>query len=239
MRPKSFLFSLPFLITSLVFAPHCCAQEPKEKAILKGHESEVRSLAFSPDGKTLASGAFGQRVKGDESVGVIKLWDLSTGKESATLTDHTASVEALVFTKDSKNLVSGSADNTVKVWDLSTGKATKTFEGHTHTVRALALASDGKTLASGSSDATIRLWDLPTGKEIRTLKTKRHPNDIIMGVNTMAFSPDGSLLASGGWGRSLKLWSTDTGEELFTLKGHSSDVTSLAFAPDGKTSRRE
>jgi WD40 repeat protein len=225
-----FGFAAPIYVAiCLASAVPCCADDPKERAALKGHVTDVRSLAFSPDGKILASGAYGEKSTGNQFVGLIKLWDPSTGKETATLTEHADSVLALVFTKDSKGLISGSGDKTVKVWDLSTKKVTRTLKGHTNVVYALALSSDGKTLASGSYDRTVKLWDLTTGKEVRTLKG--HTGEVM----ALAFSPDGSVLASSSMDKTIKLWNVETGKELVTLKGHKDWVISLAFKPDGKT----
>jgi WD40 repeat protein len=85
MGPRSLLPRAGFLLACLAFGQDSWAQAPKEKATLKGHDIVVRSVAFSPDGKTLASGSYGQPVKGNEFIGVIKLWDLARGQERATL----------------------------------------------------------------------------------------------------------------------------------------------------------
>src|SRR5690242_3914959 len=88
------------------------AQEPKLRETLKGHTNLVECLAYSPDGKTLASGSFDR---------TIKLWDVQTGKEKRTLTGHTYSVECVAYSPDGKTLASGSIDRTIKLWDVQTG----------------------------------------------------------------------------------------------------------------------
>ena len=182
---------------------------------LKGHSAEISSVAFSPDGKRLASGNY------DET---IKLWDTTTGKELLTLKVLAVSV---AFSPDGKHLASGGT-GPITLWDTATGKRLRTLKGHPNWVQSIAFSPDGKRLVSGSWDKTIKLWDTVTGKELLTLKG--HSG----GVLSVAFSPGGKRLASGSWDKTIKLWDTVIGKELLTLKGHSKMVLSVAFSPDGK-----
>ena len=118
-----------------------------------GHSSVegVKSVAFSPDGKTLASGG------GDN---VIHLWDIGTGKREMTLVGHTHWVFSLAFSPDSKTLASGSNDSDIRLWDPHTGEHKKTLTGHGNWVRSIAFSSDGKTLVSGSDDGSVLLWNI-------------------------------------------------------------------------------
>jgi len=118
-------------------------------ATLKGHADAVYSVAFSPDGKTLASGS------GDHTV---ELSEARTGQGLATLKGHDGFVTSVAFSPDGKTLASGSDDNTVKLWDAQTGQELATLKGHDDYVGSVAFSPDGKTLASGSRDKTVKLW---------------------------------------------------------------------------------
>jgi WD40 repeat protein len=156
----------------------------------------VNCLAFSPDGKTLASGS---------SDATIKLWDVATGKEQATLKGHKAGVICVAFSPDGKTLASGSNrdDTTIKLWDVATGKEQATLKGH-KTGSGVTFSPDGKRLVSwggGARDTgTIKLWDVATGKEQATLWGHRST------VASVAFSPDGNTLASGDNDMTIMLW---------------------------------
>ncbi|MGI2906587.1 AAA-like domain-containing protein [Tolypothrix sp. VBCCA 56010] len=194
--------------------------EIQEKNSLEEHSSSVTSVAFSPDGKILASGS---------SDKTIKLWDTATGKVIRTLTGHTDSVRSVAFSPDGKILASGSSDKTIKLWNINTGKEIRTLTGHSELVSSVAFSPDGKILASGSYDKTIKLWNINTGKLIRTLTGHFEL------VSSVAFSPDGKTLASGSSDKTIKLWNTTTGKQIRTLTVSSFRVRSVAFSPDGKT----
>src|SRR5947209_5077881 len=114
------------------------AQEPKLRATLKGHTEVVFAVAFSPDGKTLASAS---------QDNTIKLWGVKTGEEHAILKGHTSVVSSVAYSPDGKTLASASRDKTIKLWDVQTGKEQTTLKGHTNIVFAVAYSPDGKTLA--------------------------------------------------------------------------------------------
>jgi formylglycine-generating enzyme required for sulfatase activity/Tol biopolymer transport system component len=187
---------------------------------LKGHRDDVRSVTFSPDGKTLASG---------DDDNLIKLWDPQMGVEKRTLKGHRWDVNSVAFSPDGQTLASGSYDDTIKLWDPQTTNELGTLKGHQENVNAIAFSPDGRMLASGSDDKTIKLWDPLTGSELRTLEG--HQGD----VSSVAFSPNGKILASGSDDHTIKLWDPLTGSEIRTLKRHDAYVNSVAFSPDGKT----
>ncbi len=186
----------------------------REHNRLEGHRGSVYSLAWSPDGKTLAS------ASGDKA---IKVWSVD-GKVLRTLLEHSDSVRSVTWSPDGKTLASASWDSTIKLWSFD-GKVLRTLLGHKEKVNSVAWSPDGKTLASASKDRRIKLWSFD-GKVIRTLPG--HENT----VNSVAWSPDGKTLASASWDNTIKLWSFD-GKVLTTIKEHR--VTSVSFSPDGKT----
>ncbi|MDW8071839.1 MAG: zinc-ribbon domain-containing protein [Anaerolineae bacterium] len=109
----------------------------------------VLSVAFAPDGKTLASGL---------QDGTIRLWEVASGRELSTLCGHTEAVQSVAFAPDSRLLASGSWDGTVRLWEVASGRELSTLRGHTAAVQSVAFAPDGRLLASGSWDGTVRLW---------------------------------------------------------------------------------
>ena len=187
---------------------------------LEGHTNEVTAVAFSPDGKTLASSS---RDK------TIKLWNIARGEEIGTLNGHVNEVNAIAFSPDGETLASGSYDGTIKFWDFSNQQELRSLKGHSMQVNAIAFSPDGGTLASISYDGTIKLWNLSIETDERTLKGHSTL------VNSVAFSPNGETLASGSGDNTIKLWDLSTGRDEGTLKGHSGWVYTVAFSPDGKT----
>jgi hypothetical protein len=132
----------------------------RDRYRLLGHTLGVTSVALTPDGRMLASGA------GDNTV---RLWDVKTGDSLRTLQGHTNSLDAVAFAPDGRTLASGSGDKTVRLWDVKTGDSLRTLRGHTDSVTSVAFAPDGRTLASGSLDRTLRLWDIVDGHMLATL----------------------------------------------------------------------
>jgi WD40 repeat protein/tRNA A-37 threonylcarbamoyl transferase component Bud32 len=185
---------------------------------LKGHSSDVNAIAFTPDGKTIATAS-------DDKT--IKLWSLESKQEIRTLKGHSDWIWTIAISPDGKTLASGSKNKTIKLWNLATGEEILTLKGHSSGVTSVAFSPDGATLASGSLDKKIKLWNWQTGQEIRTLEG--HTKE----VDSVAFSPDGNILTSGGWDKKIKLWNLATGKEIRTLEGHSDLIITVAFSPDG------
>jgi RNA polymerase sigma factor (sigma-70 family) len=208
---------------------HPSSLEPRLRATLKGHTGSVLSVAFSPDGKILASGSGARNPRSPKLGCEVKLWDVQAGKEKQTLKGHTGTVMCVVFSPDGKTLASGGLeDKAIKLWDVATGKEQATLNSSDQVV-SVAFSPNGKTLASGTWDNTVRLWDVATGKEQAVLKGHA---GIVWSV---AYSPDGKTLASGSLDQTIKLWDVQTGKEQATLKGHTKEVRSVAFSPDGKS----
>ena len=187
-------------------------------ATLEAHRTEVNSVAFSPDGGTLASSGSGDNE--------IKLWSVSAQDSFATLR-HSDRVTSVSFSPEGATLAYGSTDGTVKLWDVRTRVETGTLRGHTDPVTSVSFSPDGSLLASGSTDGMVKLWDVRTRVETGTLRGHTDP------VTSVSFSPDGSLLASGSLDHTVKLWEVKTRELVETLEGHTEPVTSVSFSPDG------
>ncbi len=181
----------------------------------------VQSIAFSPDGSTLAS------CSDDKT---IKLWDINSGELKTTLTGHIWTVYSIAFSPDGSTLASCSSDNTIKLWDINSGELKNTLTGHSDSVSSITFSPDGSTLASCSNDKTIKLWDINSGELKNTLTGH------LSWVNSIACSPDGSTLASCSEDETIKLWDINSGEVKNTLPGRPyTGHSSIAFSPDGST----
>ena len=207
----------------------------------------VHSVAFAPDGRTVAAG---------DIHGNVKLWDLSTGRSTTTIPAHVEGMAeplkpavALAYSPRGDMLATGSSLGVLKLWDVSAGKPMLTFPGHAGSVLSAAFTSDAKTLASRDERGTVRLWNLSTGRCIRAIAGA----EVIAGApstapaidwdnpdladvqQSLACSPGGDLLASvDADGKTILLQRIATGEQAGRLAGHTDQVLSLAFAPDGK-----
>ncbi len=180
----------------------------------------VLSLAFSPDGKTLAVGA--------ES-NLITLWDVRTHARLATLAGHADAIAGLAFSPDGNTIASASYDKTIKIWDAASRSELQTLTGHTKWVFAVAFSPDGSHLASASYDRSIRVWNLRTGDVEAELRG--HGG----GVRAVAFSPEGRQLVSGGADHTVRVWRLDEDSDPVIFRGHQGPVRSVAFHPDGRT----
>jgi tricorn protease-like protein len=190
----------------------------KERQVLRGHQSTVWSVAYAPDGKTLASTSVDKTVR---------VWDVASGKERLVLEGHQDPVRCVVYAPDGKTLASGSDDRTVRLWDVATGKELRRLEGHRGGVQSVAYAPDGKILASCGNDKTVRLWDVATGKELQRFDWPK--------AHSVAYSSDGKTLAVANSNGTVQLWEVATGKEIRSLAGHKGLVLSAWFSPDGKT----
>jgi RNA polymerase sigma factor (sigma-70 family) len=187
----------------------------------------IYSLAFSPDGKTLASGGWENAVR---------LWDVATGKEIRRFTpakgqgSQNTKVASVAFSPDGKRLAAGTgnASSNLVIWETATGKEMQRFRDIQRQLTSIAFTPDGKGLAASDIDDRVRLWSVADGKVIHEFKG--HPQ----WVHAIAFSPDGQWLASTGRDKTLRLWDAASGRELRQLKGHTDIVEAVAFSHDSK-----
>ncbi|CUA72684.1 putative WD repeat-containing protein alr3466 [Nostoc sp, PCC 7120] [Rhizoctonia solani] len=158
-----------------------------------GHDDEISSISFSPDGHSFASGT---------KYGALMIWDASTGERLfGPLVGHFGIICSIAYSPDGSHLASGSADRTIRLWSPSIGTPVGSpFEGHTDVIRSVAFSPDGNYLVSGSQDTTVRIWDVMDGQSIAIFQG--HADQVL----SVAFSPDGTQIVSGSADTTIRLW---------------------------------
>jgi WD40 repeat protein len=192
---------------------------PQQERAFDGREW-IRSIAVTADGARAVSGG---------NDGIVRLWDLATGRELARLSGHVGLVNSVAVTADGSRAVSGGDDGTVRVWDLPARRELAKLSGHTGPVRGVAIIADGSRAVSGGDDGTVRVWDLAAGRELAKFAGHAGP------VRGVAVAADGSRIVSGGDDRTVRVWAWDlvTSGELARLTGHTDLVQAVAVTADG------
>jgi len=192
----------------------------------EGHRDALYSVAVSPDGKTLATGSYDQK---------IKLWNVESGEEIRTLSGHNGCVFDLAFRPDGKLLASASADRTVKLWDVATGERRDTLSQSLKELYTLAFSPDGKRLVAGGVDNRIRLWEISESAAETTnpLLYSRFAHE--GAILNLAYSADGKTLVSSADDRTVKLWDAAEAKERALLDKQPDWPQALALLSQGKT----
>lgn len=192
-------------------------------ARLTGHDGEVRDVAFSPDGRIMATAGDG---------GALRLWDAGTREPvGAPLTGHTGMVNGAAFSPDGTTLATASTDGTLRLWDLAGRRAVgEPLTGHAGVVTGVAFSPDGRLVVSGGADGTLRVWDATTRLPVGAPLTGHDG-----AVTAVATSHDGTLVASSGNDKTVRLWDLATRVPVGRpLTGHTSVTNGVAFSPDGR-----
>jgi WD40 repeat protein len=195
---------------------------------LSGHKGHIINLAFSPNGRLLATASHDKTVK---------IWDAVTLKPLLTLVGHADRVNDVVFLSDGRRVASACRDGTLKLWDAANGHETAAWRSHKGAIVSVALSPDGRFLAAGGGRRSdhaqgpageVKIWDVATRSEVLDLPGVTHF------IHSVAFSPDGRLLASAGEDRLVRLWELATGRALVAFRGHNDIIKRVVFSPDGR-----
>ncbi|KAK7684197.1 hypothetical protein QCA50_012521 [Cerrena zonata] len=227
--------------------------------VLKGHASDVQTVAISPDGTKAATGSV------DASV---KLWIVDNGINYATLDDFTGVISCVDFSPDNKRFAL-SVDSTVWICSAETGERLVELQGHDGLICAFSFASNGARIVTGSEDHTARVWEVETGNELVTIREHSGPvwsvafspddNEILTGsydslvsvcdsltgtnrlllrdrpsiVNIALYTPGGDYIVAGCQDGAVKIWRNDTGKFIAEIQGHKDKVKNVGFTPKG------
>ena len=191
-----------------------------EEVTFAGQVGVVLSIAYSPDGKRIASSS----INDDHS---FVVWDTKTGGVLGVIRGHTSHVQKLRYSPDGKFIAAGDNGGTLRLWDAATFEEVRAIPAHTATVVDVTFTPTGERVATSSNDGTVRVWDVATGERAQELRG--HHGAAL----AVTYSPDGKRIATGGFDNTIRLWDAVSGAERLTLRGHTDMVWGVAFSPDG------
>jgi len=227
---------------------------------LAGHEDQVSSVAYSPDGGRILTGSWDRTAQ---------VWDATSGQPIIVLRGHEAQVSCAAFSPDGKRIVTASYDGTARIWDADTGKLLTVLRGHERGVNSAVFSANGDRVVTASDDRTARVWETATGRLLAALRghdskvwsaavspdglsivtaSADHTARIWDGaggtarlvlrgedeINRASFSPDGQLIITASDDRTARVWVAATGRKLAVMQGHENTVWSAAFSADGE-----
>lgn len=201
-------------MTLLVAAGGASGADAPDVFAQLGHTNVVHSIAFSADGRFLASA-------GEDGSALV--WDVGNHREFRSFARSENALDAIAFSGDGHLVATGGHDGSIVLWDAASGRRLQALKGHPGGVTALSFAHSGKSLASAGADRTVRIWDASNGKEIRALTG--HTDAVTAAV----FSSDDRLVVSASVDKTLKVWDLADGREVRTLTGHSDRVAAVAI----------
>ncbi len=178
----------------------------------------IFSVAFSPNGKLLATG---------DTNNEIRVYQVMDGQQMLTCKGHVGWIRSVAFSPNEDIIASGGDDQTVRLWNVSTGQCVANLQGHSSGIQSIAFSTNGRILASSSEDKTVKFWYVDTGLCFKTLSVDDYS------VWSIAFSPDGRTVVTGNDNYTLNLWDINTGQCIKILEGHTNRVHSVTFNADG------
>ena len=189
------------------------------QSTLVGHASTIRSVAFHPNNRLLASGSIDQ---------TSKFWDITSGNQTKTLTGHTNAIWSVAFSHNATYLATGSTDCSIKLWEVATGDCLQTLAGHSEHIMSVTFSPDDALLVSNSADGTIKIWSVQTGQCLKTLTSASNI------VSIRLFSRNGSQIVGGEYNGTITIWDVDSGQCCQTIQAHNHILWALALSPNGQ-----